>query len=203
MPLTAQSLLAELDLTLSQATESWRDSVLRRIADLFMGDAEVYSKEQVVLFDAVMGRLVKNADRALLAELSAKLAAVDNAPPGVLGQFARNGDLTVSMPALSAKALSDKDLVEAADKDRINPAILEKIAARGELSEAVTDVLLKRGTPALQRALVDNPKAKLSDAGFARLLVSIKGDKELAAAISTREDVPKELRLWLAATMSS
>jgi hypothetical protein len=38
--------------------------------------------------------------------------------------------------------------------------------------------------------------------GFARLINGLKGDKDLAAAIAARQDVPPELRMWLDAALS-
>jgi len=202
MTLTAQSLLAELDLTLGQATPSWRSSVLRRIVELFLSGAPSYSRDQIALFDAVLVRLCKNADRTVLTETSEQLAALDNAPAGVLGLLARHPDLVVSGPALQHAKTPEIDVLAAADKDRVGPAVLETIAARAELSEAVTDVLLKRGGPAIRNAVVNHPNARFSDTGFARLLVGIKGDKALARTLSARPDLPKELQLWLTAELN-
>jgi len=72
-----------------------------------------------------------------------------------------------------------------------------KIAARPQLGAAVTDVLFKRGDRAIQRAIIDKPDARVSESGFARLIMSLNGDKDLAAAIAARDDVPAELRPWL------
>ena len=79
--------------------------------------------------------------------------------------------------------------------------MLMAIAARPKIGETVTDVLLKRGDRAIKLRLIKNPKAKLSEAGFARLVIGLNGDKELAAAISARPDVPPELRPWLVQTL--
>jgi|SRR5579863_5946858 len=111
MTLPAQSLLAELDTTLPKASESWRSTALRRTVDLFLSGAGRYSKDQVAVFDAVMCRLIsKNTDRALLAELSNRLAPVADAPAGFLGHLARHSDLAVCGPALAqATALPEQD----------------------------------------------------------------------------------------------
>jgi uncharacterized protein (DUF2336 family) len=199
MTLTPQALLAELDTTLPQTTESWRNVALRRIADLFLCSAELYSSRQVDLFDAVMGRLMARVDRVALAELSGRLAGFGNAPANVIGSLARHVDVTVCGPVLEqAPAVADKDLVEAADRDRVDPGILARIAARPQLSETVTDVLLKRGNPALQRKIVDNPNARISERGFARVIMGLEGNKDFAKTIAARSEVPAELRLWLA-----
>jgi uncharacterized protein (DUF2336 family) len=198
MSLTTQGLLAELDTTLPRATESWCSAALRRIADLFVASADNYNDEQVALFGEVIGRLIPNTGRRQLAELSNLLAPAKSAPVNVVGVLARHIDIAVCGPVLErAVALPDNDLVQIADNDRTNMNMLMKIAARPQLSEAVTDVLLKRGNRGVQRSVIDNPNALVSETGFARVIMGLNGDKELAAAIAARNDVPPELRPWL------
>jgi uncharacterized protein (DUF2336 family) len=111
--------------------------------------------------------------------------------------------VAVCGPVLAqSTALTDRDIVEAADRDRIDPNLLAKIAARPVLSTAITDVVLKRGNAAIHRMIIDNPTAQVSESGFARVIMSLNGDKEFAAAINVRPDVPGELRVWLAATLN-
>ena len=202
MSLTPQALLAELDATLPRASESWRGAVLRQITDLFLNSAELYSDQQVALFDAVMSRLIMGVDRTALAELSSRLASVANAPVNVVGSLARHLDIAVCGPVLErAEAVPDKDLAEAAGRDRVDPSILTRIAARPRLSETVTDILLKRGSQAVQRTIIDNPNAHISESGFARAIMGLDGNKSLAEATAARNDVPTELRLWLVETL--
>lgn len=194
----AQTLLAELDTTLVQAPATWRRGVLRRIADLFAAGAKGYSDEQIALFDLVMGRLIRNADRGLLAELSNKLAPLDSGPPEVLGRLAGHADIAVAGPVLaSAKALPDDSIVAVIDSERVEPNLLTKVVARAALSEAVSDILIKRGSRSIQRKIVDHPNAAISEKSFAKLVIGINGDKSSAAAIAARQDVPEDLRLWL------
>jgi uncharacterized protein (DUF2336 family) len=203
MSQTPQALLAELDTTLPQATQFWRSVVLRQITDLFLSGAEFYSDQHVALFDAVMVRLMAGVDRKALAELSERLAGVANAPRNVVGALARHLDISVCGPIIEeAPALPEKLLAEIADRDRVDPGLLAKIAARAELGEAVTDVLLKRGNRAIQRSIIDNPAARISEQGFARAIMSIDGDKPFAESIAARDDVPTELRLWLKEILS-
>jgi uncharacterized protein (DUF2336 family) len=198
MSLTPQALLAELDSALPQAEESWRSTVLRQITDLFLSGADLYNDQHVALFDAVMSRLLPGLDRDDLAELGNRLAGIANAPLNVLASLARHLDILVCGPVLEqAQALPDRVLTEAADRDRVDPNILAKIAARPQLNEAVTDVLLKRGNPPLQRKLINNPDARISEGGFARVIMGLDGDKDLAKAIAARDDLPAELRPWL------
>jgi uncharacterized protein (DUF2336 family) len=203
MTSAAHPILAEVDTALSKAPASWHLTVLRRITDLFIANAELYGGDQVALFGEVMCRLIAKADRVALAELSAKLAPVANAPAKALDRLARHPDIAVSGPLLEfAAALPDEDLVAIADTDRADLKLLAKIAARPKLSAAVTDVLLKRGNRAIQRKVIDNPNACISEMGFARLINGLKGDKDVAAAIAVRPDVPAELRMWLNAVLN-
>jgi len=195
----AQTLLSELETTLVEAPATWRRGVLRRIVDLFAAGAAGYTDEQIALFDLVIGRLAKNADRSQLAELSNKLSSLDNGPPEVLSDLAGHADPVIAGPVLEkAKALPDDAIIALIDNDRVDPKLLSKVASRLELSAAVSDVLINRGDRAIERKVIDNPDARISEKAFAKLVIEINGDKQLAAAIAARRDVPEDLRAWLA-----
>ena len=203
MTSAAQPLIVELDSVLSRATATWRSTTLRRLADLFLVDAAAYSDDQVEVFDDVMCRLIDKADRRTLAELSNRLAQIQNAPVRVVATLARNLDLAVAGPLLEkSNVLTDADLVEIADREKKDPTALSLIAARVQLSEAVTDVLVRRGNVGLARKLIDRSDVPLSESSFARLVTSVENDKDLATAIAKREDLPAELRPWLDAALA-
>jgi uncharacterized protein (DUF2336 family) len=198
MTSAAQPLIMELDSVLSRAPAAWRGTTLRRLTDLFLLDAASYSDDQVAVFDDVISRLIEKIERRTLVELSNKLAQVENAPIKVVGTLAHHSDMLVAGPLLEkSNVLTDADLVEIADKDRKDPALLSAIAARPRLSEAVTEVLIRRGNAAIARRIIGNSNARISEASFARMVTSIENDKELAAAIGKREDLPPELRPWI------
>ena len=199
MTLTPQSLLAGLDTTLAEVSQDWRATVLGQIADLFLNSADRYSKDQVALFDTVMSLLIPGVDRLTLASLSDRLTDVANPPAKVLTSLASHPDPDVCGPPLErAKALPDKILVDilvdALERERVDPKIVAKIAARTELADTVTDSLLKRGNPAVQRTLLENPHARISEGGFARIIMGLDGDVALAQLVAARPDLPAELR---------
>ena len=101
------------------------------------------------------------------------------------------------------QTLPDKILVEVADRERIEHSILAKIAARGQLGDTVTDSLLKRTNAAIQRAILENPNARISEGGFARVIMGLDGDKSLAQMVAARPDLPAELRPWLNEILNS
>jgi uncharacterized protein (DUF2336 family) len=204
MTFEAQPLISELVSVLSRAPAAWRGQTLRRVTDLFLVDAEFYTDDQVAVFDDVISHLIEKIDRRMLIELSNRLAQVKNAPIKVVGALARHADMLIAGPLLeTSSVLTDADLVEIADKDRRDPTpLLSAIGARPRLSEAVTDVLIRRGPPAIARKILDNTKAHISESSFARMVTSVENDKELAAAIAKRDDLPAELRPWLDAALA-
>jgi uncharacterized protein (DUF2336 family) len=205
MATEAQALILELDSVLSKAPApaAWRAKILRRVTDLFLVDATAYSNDQIAVFDDVIGHLIAKADRRLLVELSNRLAQAKNAPLNVVGTLARHTDMLIAGPLLEkSNVLTEADLLEITDKDRRDPALLSLVAARARLSEAVTDILIRRGNPALLRRIVDRPDAPISEASFARMVTSLDKDKALATAIAARPDLPAELRPWLDAALA-
>jgi uncharacterized protein (DUF2336 family) len=194
MTLNAQTLLAELDTTLSEVSQDWRTAVLRQIADMFFNSAELYSKDQVALFDAVMSLLLPGVDRPTLAELSNRLTGAPLPPPKVLASLANHPDLEVCGPVLErSKALPDKVLVEVADREQHPGEDRGSRAARrdGHRQPAQTR------NAAIQRTILENPNARVSENGFARVIMGLDGDKSLAQMVAARQDLPAELRPWL------
>jgi uncharacterized protein (DUF2336 family) len=201
----AQSLIIELDTALSRtpAPAAWRGKILRRLTDLFLIDPASYSQDQVAVFDDVISHLIEKSDRRMLVELSNRLAQVENAPLKVIGTLARHTDMLVAGPLLEkSHMLTEADLIEIADKERRDPVLWSTIAAREGLSEAVTDILIRRGNAAVARKIIDRPDAPISEASFARMVTSVEKDKDLAAAIAKRSDLPAELRPWLDAALA-
>jgi uncharacterized protein (DUF2336 family) len=202
--LTASSLISELDASLAAAPSPWRHGVLRQVVDLFLVNADYYADDHIVLFDDVICRLIADIERAPLIELSNRLAPAPRAPVKVVGTLARNRDPAICGPILAqARTLPDSALVEVAGKEQIELDLLAKIAARAQLSEAVTDVLLKRGHPDIRWMVLNNANACISEVGYARLVASLNGDKKLAAAIAARDNVPPELQPFLAAALDA
>jgi len=195
----SESLIAELDANLSKASSTQQLTVLRRVTDLFLDRAETYSNEHVAVFDDVIGWLVnkiEKVERPALAELSGRLAPVDNAPVNVIDRLARHEDIAISGPVLQkSNVVTDQALAEVAGAK--SERHLAAIAGRPLISESVTDVLVGRCTPETARKVTDNKGACLSEISFVKLINRAKSDKALAAAIESRADLPPELQPFL------
>jgi len=192
----AQALIAELDTVLVSASEARQRAMLRDVTDLFLNAAERYSGEQVAVFDDIMCRLIANADRGTLIELSSRLAPVSNAPVNVIGRLSCHDELVIAGAFLEkSESVRDSDLVEVAKTK--SQAHLMVIAGRPRINEPVTDVLVERGEPAVVLKVTANEGARFSEMSFVRLITGAANDRELAAIVAKRKDIPAELRPFL------
>lgn len=176
-----------------------------RVTALFLASAGTFSDEQIGLFGDVFERLINTIElraiadisaRVALAEMSAQLAPIRQAPASVVRRLARHDDISVAAPVLAESAqLSTEDLVELAQSK--SEKHLLAISARWWLQDVITDALLARRFPSVSRRLVDNPGARLSAAGFAVIVAQAATDPELAVATGIRADLPTELRSQL------
>ncbi|WP_456748687.1 DUF2336 domain-containing protein [Bradyrhizobium sp. USDA 4354] len=177
----------------------------RRVTDLFLSSAGRFDDEQIALFDDVLERLIVTielraiadvAARVALAEISAQLAPIAQAPPSVIRRLASNDEIRIAGPVLQESArLDDGELVKIAST-KGEPHLLA-VAGRWWLKEIVTDALLTRRYPSVSRRLAANPGARVSGGGFAIIVAQAESDPELAVSVGVRVDLPSDLRRQL------
>jgi uncharacterized protein (DUF2336 family) len=205
MPIAELSIVDEVETAIKTGSAEKRLETIKRVTDLFLSSAGKLNDEQIALFDNVLERLIKTIElraiadisaRIALAEISAQLAPVAQAPPSVIRRLARNHEIAVAGPVLSESAcLSTEDLVEIAETK--GEQHLLAISSRWWLKEVVTDSLLARRYPAVSRRIINNPGARVSASGFALVLAQAESDAELAVETGIRVDLPSELRQQL------
>jgi uncharacterized protein (DUF2336 family) len=190
--LARPSLIDELEDAIKSGSQEKRTGTLRRVADLFLNQADRLSEAQVSVFDDVLCHLVKRIESKALVELSAVLAPIDNAPIQVIRKLARDDNIAVAEPVLSQSTkLTTEDLIEIASaKSQMH---LAAIAGRSSLDEAVTDVLVNRGDLNVKQKLAANVGARFSESGYERLVDSAAKDERLAKTIGLRIDLPLQL----------
>ena len=141
------SLIADIQSAIESGSPERRTMTLRRITDLFVVGAPSYGRDHVEIFDEVIGRLADRIEATARAELAARLAPIPNAPVKVVHALAEDELIDVAGPVLSQSTrLSEDDLVKAATQKGQNHLLA--ISQRQTLSEAVTDVLVRRGDAA-------------------------------------------------------
>jgi len=192
VPHASASLFDDLDEVLRNGSPDKRVDMLRRVTDLFLNDADRLNDEQIGVFDEVLMHLINKIEAKALAEISARLAPVENAPLDVTLRFARHQAIAVAGPVLTHSArLTTHDLVEIA-RTRGQDHLLA-ISAREHIEADVTDVLLERGDSAVAYQVAANSGAQLSESGFAALLKASETDEKLAVRTGLRLDIPLRL----------
>ena len=186
------SIIRELENAINSKSHDMRVETLRRVTDLFLCDAGRFDEDQIKVFDDVLCHLVRRMEAKALAELSSRLAPVDNAPIEVIRELARNDQIIVASPVLTQSArLTTDDLVEIA-KTKSQEHLLA-ISGRARLTERVTDQILSRGNREVVHKLAKNSGARFSETGFNSLVKSAETDEDLAAKVGVRVDLPKRL----------
>ncbi len=191
-----QELIAQLDRALSSHAIGHRADALRRVTDLFLARSNVYSEEEVAVFDDVMLRLIKEMETAVRATVAERLARLPNAPRHLIRVLAADQAIEVAGPVLrSSERLDDPILVATART--CSQHHLLAISQRASLSEPVTDVLIERGDRIVALSTVNNVGARFSANGQATLVERSKDDGDLAASVWSRPDIPHDQLLKL------
>jgi len=187
--LRRQSLIAELESAIDNGSTEKRVDTLRRVTDLFLIGADRFTEQQIDVFDDVIGHLVRRIEGKALAELSERLALVENAPLEVVRRLARDDEIAVAAPVLSqSQRLSTQDLIEVA-RTKSQDHLLA-ISSRQRLDESLTDVLIERGNNSVIHRLSGNAGASFSEEGYLRLVKKAEGDQGLLEKLGSRFDIP-------------
>jgi uncharacterized protein (DUF2336 family) len=192
MPPKSETLIAELEWAVRRGTSEKRVDTLRQVTDLFLNDSDRLNDEQIKVFDDVLGLLINRIESKALAELSKRLAPVDNAPIDVIRRLAHNDEIIVAGPVLAeSRRLSSADLAEIAGTR--SQAHLLAISGRDGLEEKVTDVLVERGNREVVYQLATNSSVRFSDGGYGLMVKKAEGDDALAEKVGLRLDIPTHL----------
>ena len=199
---TFHSLIDEIqDATLPGSTQK-QVVALARIADLFAAGSSQYSEQQVEVFDEVFKTLVAVIELKTRVRLARRLAIDPNAPAALVRAFAFDEAVAVAAPVLSrSTTLSDADLAASAGTQ--SQGHLYAIAQRQTISEAITDILIRRGEPRVVHAVAGNPGARISDGSYGELVARSADDVRLALRVGTRRDIPRHHFLKLLETASA
>jgi uncharacterized protein (DUF2336 family) len=184
-----QSLIGELESAIQSGSKEKRVATLRSVTDLFLSGADRFSEEQIDVFDDVLGHLIKRIESKALAELSERLAPVENAPLEVIRRLARDNEIAIAAPVLSqSRRLTAQDLIEVA-RTKSQDHLLA-ISSRQSVEESVTDALLERGNHDVVHRLSVNAGASFSEEGYSRLVEKAERDESLLEKIGSRLDIP-------------
>jgi uncharacterized protein (DUF2336 family) len=184
--------IPELEEVIRRCSPEWRVKTLKRITALFVAGASRFNGDHIRLFDQVFGWLIAEIEVEARAELSHRLAPLDQAPVEVVRRLAQDDAIAVAGPILQrSRQLAEVDLVEIARLK--SQAHLLAISKRAPIGEAVTSTLIRRGEREVMRSVAENRGARLSDDSFCTLLQRAKSDAVLAEKVALRPDIPPPL----------
>jgi uncharacterized protein (DUF2336 family) len=184
----ATSLIPGLDEIVRHGDPKRRADAARRIAELFLEGAAKFRPDHVELFDGVLTGLVPQTGLAVRADLAERLSILANAPRGLVGQLARDDEISVAGPLLRRSPVIDEQaLVEIA---RIKgQGHLLAMSERRMLSPDLTDVIVQRGDREVVRRAAGNAGALFSHDGYCSLIRRAGQDAVLTLAVGQRVDL--------------
>jgi uncharacterized protein (DUF2336 family) len=181
--------IAELERAVEGGSPARRGQMLRQVTQLLILSATRLDEPQIGLFDDVLIRLIAHVEAKMLAPLSTTLSELTPAPKKAIRRLACHEDTAVAGPILlKSGALSECDIIEIAG--HAGQQQLLAISGRKPLSEASTDVILKRGDTTVCRMLAKNAGARFSDQGYSKLVATAERDDDIADALVVRPDMP-------------
>ena len=186
------SIIAELEDAVRTGSPGARIETLRQVTGLFLHDAERLNEEQIRVFDDVLCLLIQRVETRARAELGARLAPIDTAPPEVIQHLAADDEIAVAgeVLAVSSRVRTSTLLDVASTKGQDH---LLAISGRRELPEAVTDVIADRGERKVIYKLAKNPGARFSEAGYCSVIARADIDEDLVEILGRRTDLPPPL----------
>lgn len=185
-----KSLLLDLESAIQSRDAEQRAVVLERITSLFLQGAG--NQEQVELFDDVFSQLVRQVEATARAKLSGRLAHLQAAPFRIIQSLARDDEIDVAGPVLAySSQVSEAGLIEIARTK--GEGHLLSIAGRSHVGEAISDVLVDRGSNEVLRRLSGNAAARFSETGLTGLATRAAKDEKIAVNMANRSDVPPRI----------
>jgi uncharacterized protein (DUF2336 family) len=196
-----EHMFAELKSLAEERSSEKRLDLLRKIADLFFARIDEHSEAEASLFNAVIDQVVDQISRDGKIVVATDLATLPGFPILVVRKLAHDSDIEIAHPVLrGALGLTERDLVEIARK--ASDAHLDAIADRAQLSEAVTDVLIDRGSREVLCTVSANHGAAFSEGGMDKLVSRARDDGALQGILVERPDLSQRAIDQLSAIVS-
>jgi uncharacterized protein (DUF2336 family) len=184
----ATSLIPGLDEIVRHGDPKRRAEAAQRISELFLHGAAHFRPDHVDLFDGFLIDLVPHTESAARASLAERLSVLANAPRKLVGQLAREDEISIAGPLLRrSPVIDDQALIEIARMR--GQSHLLAISERSTLSPDLTDVIVRRGDRDTVRRAAGNAGALFSPAGYSTLIKRAGHDGVLTLAVGQRADI--------------
>ena len=143
------------------------------------------------LCQAILELLVRDVEKQVRQTLAEMVAHSPNLPVAIATRLARD-DIDVARPILQeSPVLDDATLIEIVRTNAMQYALA--VAARENLSEAITEALVDTGHQEVVLRVVGNATAKLSATTLRRVAEDWRGDKAIQDRLVRRPQLPFDL----------
>lgn len=187
----SQSRFAKLvDLARTPDSEVRRE-LLREVTDLFFETASTRTTRESALFDEVLQMVAAEMQDSVLVELSEAFANADNAPMGLMRDLA-NHSFEIAGPVLrNSKVLDEQTLLQIVNYQSQNH--IKAVAQRENVSETLSDAIVKFGDDSALDALMRNETAVVSRTSMETAVDRARRNTMLHESVVGRRDIPLDL----------
>lgn len=178
-----------------------RHELLRALTDVFFKSARDWRRQERVLFDDILERVLDEVEPLARQELAERLAARADAPRRVVVKLA--GDIiAVAAPVLTySPVLQDDDLAPLA-RGKSQDHLLA-IAKRSWVSERITDILVDRGDDLVLDSIAENLGVQFSRPCGAALVAKARKRETLWRRLAIRDDLPSCIADQMASVLAN
>src|SRR3984893_1160529 len=184
----ATSLIPGLDEIVRHGEPERRAEAARRIAELFLQAAANLRSDHVDMFDGLLIDLVPHTEIGARADLAERLSIIANAPRLLVGQLAREDEMSIAGPLLRRSPVIDEQALIEISRIKGQGHLLA-MSERPTLSPDLTDVIVRRGDREAVRRAAGNAGAHFSQAGYSALIKRASQDGVLTLTVGQRDDL--------------
>lgn len=168
-----------------------RRELLREVTDLFFATSDSRSDRESALFDDVLQLVAAEMQDEVLAELAERFADADDAPTGLMRDLA-NHSFEIAGPVLrNSRALDEKTLLHVVNYQ--SQSHIQAVAQREDVSETLSDAIVRFGDDNALDALIRNEGAHLSRGSMEAAVDRARRNAVLHEGVVKRHDIPIDL----------
>jgi uncharacterized protein (DUF2336 family) len=168
-----------------------RRELLREVTDLFFETGNSRSATESALFDDVLKLVAAAMQDEVLAELAAVFADASDAPVGLMRDLANHSFEVAGPVLLKSKALDEGALVQIVNYQ--SQQHIKAVAQRANVSESVSEAIVRFGDDSALDALIRNDSAKISRTSMEVAVDRARRNTVLHEGVVRRQDVPLDL----------
>lgn len=184
-----------------QKNAEGRSLLAKTLTDLFSGEGQVLTERERMLMFNILHSVFKDIELSVRKIIGEELSVRADVPRDLVSDLA-NDDIEVAYPILSKSSLlHDEQLIEVIRNRTLEHQLA--IAVRHDVSEALSDELVKTGHKSVIKTLLENQNAQISRATMDYLVEESQRVDDFQEPILRREDLPEDLATKMLAWVSA